>query len=45
MDTETLTDLKKVEKLLINVRQEHWAIELALEYVQQAYQEIRDVGQ
>lgn len=40
----TLDDLKKVEKILINIRQKHWSIELALEYVQQAYQELRDVG-
>jgi len=38
----TIDDLKKVENVLINIRQKHWAIELALEYVQQAYQELRD---
>jgi len=41
---DTLENLKKAEELLINIRQEHWAIGLALEYVQQAYEEIRDVG-
>ena len=40
----TLDDLKEVENILINIRQKHWAIELALEYIQQAYQELRDVG-
>lgn len=40
----TLDDLKKVENILINIRSKHWCIELALEYIQQAYQEIRDVG-
>lgn len=40
----TLENLKKAENILINIRQEHWAIGLALEYIQQAYQEIRDVG-
>ena len=42
--SESLDNLKKAEKLLINIRQEHWAIGLALEYIQQAYQELRDVG-
>ena len=42
--SDNLSELKKAEKLLINIRQDHWAIELALEYIRQAYQEIRDVG-
>ena len=40
----TLDELKKVEEILINIRQKHWCIELAIEYIQQAYQELRDVG-
>ncbi len=44
MNTETLTPLKEAIDLVMNIRDEHWAIELALEYLEQAYQEIRDVG-
>lgn len=40
----TLDELKKAEEILINIRHKHWAIELGLEYIQQAYQELRDVG-
>ena len=42
--SDVLSELKEAERLLNNNRGEHWAIELALEYVQQARQEIRDVG-
>lgn len=34
--SEVFSEIKKIEKLLINIRQEHWALELALEYVQEA---------
>jgi len=42
--SQILGHLRKAERLLKAVRQEHWAIQLAFEYIQQAYQEIRDVG-
>jgi len=44
MNEQILLELKKAEKILQNIKQEHWAIGLALEYIQDAYQEIRDVG-
>ena len=39
-----LNDITEIEDKLINIRQKHWALELALEYIRQAYQELRDVG-
>ena len=44
MNDDVLEELKKAKKIIRNIRDEHWAIELALEYIEQAYQEIRDVG-
>jgi len=40
----TLDILKECEKKLRNIEQKHWAILLAIENIQIAYQELRDVG-
>lgn len=34
--SEIFSKIKEIEKLLIDIRQEHWALELALEYVTEA---------
>lgn len=40
----TLDILKECEMKLRNIEQKHWAIQSAIENIQLAYQELRDVG-
>jgi len=40
----TLDILKECEKKLRNIELKHWAILLAIENIQIAYQELRDLG-
>ena len=44
IELTTLDILKECEKKLRNIEQKHWAILLAIENIQIAYQELRDVG-
>ena len=39
-----LYELKDIIERLKLYEQEHWAIKLAIEYLEDAYQELRDVG-